>query len=178
MKNLIIVAALAIVVLMTSCESCSKSGRKVIEKQKREQAVKDSLAALEDSLAKMPVILTPEKIGVSEMETEFTPFPNCDGGEGYRISFTIAVKLAGEEKSRTVDFLKVCWFPEPGVAKKSKDAKYAVRVYESLTKADPKKTEVTIVEDKIVRISSKEEWKKDGVFVPSEILYDSKHIEL
>jgi uncharacterized protein YqgQ len=78
---LFVIALISTVVILSSFKS--ESGKRVSEKQKVETQ--------SDTL-----VFSPEKIGVTKLVKEFTPYPKYDGGTGIKVSFSIGIEYKGK----------------------------------------------------------------------------------
>jgi hypothetical protein len=112
-------------------------------------------------------------IGVSKITTDFTPYPECDGGECYTVKFTIGLKLQGEDASRSVDVYVDTYGMKAGVTKTAPEIKDAQNLHSTLSAINPEKVAVILVNNKITEIASIEEWQ-GKTFVPKTVLWKAK----
>lgn len=115
----------------------------------------------------------PKSIGVSAIQTAYTPFPKCDGGECYDVSFTIGISLAGESKSRTIPIAEKTFSGEKDTAKKLPEVLKTLGLHKTILNTAPSEVVVTLQNDEIVEVVKIEHW--DGnVFSPQILLWKKK----
>lgn len=94
-----VITLISVVVIFSSCES--KSGKRVREMKKVEKVL---------TLKTDTLLFSPEKIGVTKLVKEFTPYPTYDGGTGMKVSFFIGIQY--KEKTYQVECSGVRFFRE------------------------------------------------------------------
>lgn len=118
------------------------------------------------------LVVTPEKFGVSEMTTDFQAYPTCDGGECYFVSYTIGVKLLGEDETRVYTVDAHGYSTLKGLAKLKPEIKQALDTYSFAKSCFPTGISVTLVKNKATKIFAKEVWA-GKTFTPSRLIWIS-----
>jgi hypothetical protein len=155
----VVVLIVGVIILGLTFSSCeSKSGQRARERKKME---------MNDQV----VIFTPEKIGVTEIEQRFIPYPQYDGGTGIWASFSIGIQHGG--KIYQVNLSENRFFSEKLTEEEAKtDPRIAVLLLTHyFINNTPKEYLKVVVENKeVVRIS------RDAAFFPDETFYPEKII--
>lgn len=149
--------ALTGAVIFSSCES--KSGKKVKEAQKVSIVKADTL------------FFSPERIGVTDLVEEFTPYPQYDGGTGMDVSFTIGIQYQG--KTYQIDVSGREFFSENITQEKARQGKNISSLVSThyLAANTPKDyVDVVVVGGEVVKLSRRSAFIADD-FYPTEIIW-------
>jgi hypothetical protein len=163
MKNLFLLAVMAIA-LLSACSNNNET------KPDTSWLTDSSAAVTAPAEVATPKIVIPEKIGVSKMETKFTPFPKFDGGEGYELNFTIGLKLKTDSASREIPVHTVAFSPTKGGSDQDIDVLIAQKTYNAIYTANPEDVRVTILDNHVTKIATAEKWEGNK-FTPAVILW-------
>jgi hypothetical protein len=126
----------------------------------------DPSAAAEDGT------VTPSRIGVTDIEENFTAYPNCDGMECFSLSFTVGVQVPGSEDSPTARIWERESAGQAGVTRTSEELTELRATHETLRTIDPALVRVIADGDRIMQIAVVEQWGEDGAFVPGKVLWE------
>ncbi len=175
MKRIVLLfSVIMIAVLISSCES--RSGR--LTKQKAEwqktHPVPPVAKATPGSTKSDTLVVIPEAFGASKIEIDFTPYPKYDGGEGYEVSFTIGIKLKGENKSRSIAVSERAFGPYVGAAKEKENIKKAISLHFDVTHTNAENIQITLFKNNVVKIVEKELWV-GKTFTPEKVIWQDKN---
>lgn len=166
MKGIRLFSIVSIVVL-SFLFACSKENNTVASKVEKKSA---------KPIISESVVVTPEAVGVSGIKSNFTPFSKCDGGECLDIDFTVGIKIPQGEKA-TFTYFKDLHFSSyssrAGDVKKAPEIVKGKLLYNTLRTINSQKITVTLVGNRITKITKKEEWK-GKTFTPEEVLWEEK----
>ncbi len=162
MKNFVLfILAIIVTLNFSSCER--KSGRRI------PVANPNTKVMLHKSDT---VVFIPEKLGVTDLEVEYTPYPEFDGGTGIEISYSVGAEYLG--KIYEVHCDKSYFYPEKLTkfeAENSLKAGAAVMSYKALSKAQANKLLVVALKGKIIKIYSPSTITEDRKFTPKHVYY-------
>ena len=164
MKKMFAILAVAAIALLSACNNN--------ETKSDTSYLTDAAAAVAvpTEVEPAPQIVTPEKIGVSKMETKFTPFPKFDGGEAYELNFTIGLKLKADSTSREIPVHIVASSSTKGDSDKDIDVLIAQKMYNDVLTAKPEDVRVTLLDKHVIKIATAEKWEGNK-FTPAVILW-------
>jgi hypothetical protein len=160
-KIFLFAVALISVVIFSSCET--GRGRRAREARKIERVSPQKVDTLHFS---------PDKIGVTKVVEEFTPYPKYDGGTGIEVSFSIGVQY--NEKIYEIKYLERKYFAENlSKEKAERDPTIANAIWaHDLFGSTPKeKLDIVAINGEVVEISSIATFGDDGNFNPSQLIW-------
>jgi len=171
MKNLFVILAVTAIALLSACNNTeTKSDTSWLS----DTSEVVQLPMVEE--APQPKIITPERVGVSELEFDFTPAPQCDGGACARVQFEIAI-LAENGITYPADvYVSIFLHQEDGDPRTDPQILAAKKLHKkllSLTMEEIKSFRATLLNEELVQIVTIERW--DGnTFIPSKIIWEKK----
>lgn len=160
---LFVIALISTVVIFSSCES--KSGKRVREMKKVEKVSTQKSDTL---------LFSPEKIGVTKLVEEFTPYPQYDGGTGMDVSFSIGIQYKG--KTYQVDVNGREFFSENISKEKARKGQLIsdLILAHYLTSNTPKDyIDVVVVKGEVTKLTKRSAFIANE-FYPTEIIWVKK----
>ncbi len=155
--------AISAIFVITSCES--KSG-------KRFRGIKNETNAEKTTIKKNDTLFfTPEKIGITQLVKDFTPYPDCDNGACIQIHFSIGVLY--QEQIYELRYAEGKHFREYVSQEKAEtDTRIAdVKLVHGLLMSTPEVyLRIVVVNGQIVKISRAPIFGEDGNFTPSQLI--------
>ena len=112
---------------------------------------------------------TPMQIAASEVVEDFTPYPECDGGQCYSVQYTVAVKDS-QGKSYTGVVNMIDHSDEKGP--KPKFVTSVVLLQKTITSVKPEQVHVTVRDGVIEKMVTKEQWN-GNTYTPEQLLYEA-----
>lgn len=173
MKKSIIFAVIlfALMALMSSCNSTDSPQPDTSWLDTTEVGILEMVAE-----APQPKIIIPERVGVSEMEFEFIPTPQCDGGACARVQFEIAILAENGVTYPAEVYVSVFRHQEDGNPRVDPEILAAKKLHKklfSLTMEEIKSFRATLLNEELVQVITIERW--DGnTFIPSQVIWEKK----
>jgi hypothetical protein len=166
MKTNIFFLAIALIsslVIFSSCES--KSGKRVREIEKVEKVATQKTDTL---------LFSPEKIGVTELIKEFTPYPKYDGGTGMDVSFSIGIQH--KEKTYQVDVRRGQFFSEDITREKAENdpaISDLVLAHYLASKTPKDYIDVVVIKGEVVKLTRRSAFIADELY-PTALIWVKK----
>jgi hypothetical protein len=163
MKKLMTMALAVAAITTTGLMSCNESASQPqtpITQLEPAPTVTEVPATLE---------FTPIQIAASEVVEEFTPYPECDGGQCYTVEYIVAVKDS-QGKSYTGVVNMIDHSDEKG--SKPKFITDVVLLQKTITSVKPEQVHVTVRDGVIEKMVTKEQWN-GNTYTPEQLLYEA-----